>query len=57
MSPFFPEKYADPVEDEPRTPWDEWGPQEQERTLRKKIGDELFEYLEAQCSGSHSHSE
>lgn len=27
-------------------PWKEWGPQQQERTLREAIGDELYEYLE-----------
>lgn len=32
--------------DEPRRPWEEWGPEEQERNLRQAVGDEGFDWLE-----------
>jgi len=34
--PGRPEDY--PERDNPRQPWDEWGPQEQERNLREALG-------------------
>lgn len=46
MTPFWPITEADPPDDPPRRPWDEHGPQEQAKTLRAGIGDELFAFLE-----------
>lgn len=45
--PFKPIASKDdyPERDNPRRPWDEWGPQEQERNLRKALGDGLYEWL------------
>ena len=49
--PFYPvakpEDY--PELDQPRKPWDEWGPQEQERILREALGEELWIALEREA--------
>ena len=35
-----------PEEVDPPRDWDDWGPQEQAETLRRKIGHNLFDWLE-----------
>jgi len=36
----YPERFR------PRSPWDEWGPQEQARNLREALGEDVFMMLE-----------
>ena len=36
-----------------RKPWDEWGPQEQARNLRKALGEDVFMMLEQAISDEH----
>jgi hypothetical protein len=35
-----------PELEQPRIPWDEWGPQEQERNLRKAIGEHIWRMID-----------
>ena len=51
--PFYPVAKPDdyPERDDPRRPWDEWGPQEQERNLMKALGIEDVSRRDAETRG------